>query len=204
MESLSLQLPKQSVTSMKMPMLPDTSEPNILRPGTLRGALENILQWFAGIVANVNKPIEKVSRPECHPSDFTAENRAEGVAVQVGAVVDESAAAERTSMAPGTGRVTANAKIGQDAQIGRVASTLDDPEIQRRRDLVRTLFNDFWSVSDAKPASFAEKLDQCESYLNQRLAACGEPWRLDAETRELLGLPAQSNLANKTNSASHR
>ena len=101
-------------------------------------------------------------------------------------------------MALYTNPITADSKIGQDAQVNRVAIPPDNQEIQRRRDLVRTLFNDFWRASDDKPASFAsfcefdrgaDHLDQAETYLNERLSACGEFWRLDAKTRAMLGLP---------------
>ena len=70
---------------------------------------------------------------------------------------------------------------------------LDDQEIQRRRDLVRMLFNDFWSAAYEKPAGFVERLDQAEDYVNDRLAANGEAWRLDSKTRVMLGLPPRVN-----------
>jgi hypothetical protein len=57
---------------------------------------------------------------------------------------------------------------------------------------VRTYFNDFWSEVPHKPAAFAERLDAAEEYLNERLAANGEFWRLDATMRVTLGLPARS------------
>ncbi len=38
----------------------------------------------------------------------------------------------------------------------------EQEEIQRRRDLVRTLFNDFWSGAHNKPAAFVVRLDQAE------------------------------------------
>jgi hypothetical protein len=69
-------------------------------------------------------------------------------------------------------------------------------EIERRRQLVRALFNDFWSGSDDKPAAFADRLDQAEIYLNDRLTACGEFWQLDVKTRKLLGLPARRSTAS--------
>ena len=72
-----------------------------------------------------------------------------------------------------------------------VAGPVDEQEIRRRRDVVRTLFNDFWSLSDDKPPTFADRLNQAEPYLNERLSALGEPWRLDATNRKLLGLPPQ-------------
>jgi hypothetical protein len=62
-------------------------------------------------------------------------------------------------------------------------------EIDRRRGVVRAFFNDYWSSIDEKPASFAERLDKAEDYINERAAAGGEVWRLGAATRKQLGLP---------------
>jgi hypothetical protein len=69
----------------------------------------------------------------------------------------------------------------------------DQEEIQRRRALVRTLFNNFWDGIDDKPATFADRLNQAETYLNEQLTARGEPWRLDAATRKMLGLPPRAS-----------
>ena len=55
-------------------------------------------------------------------------------------------------------------------------------EIERRREIVRQFFDD-------KPRTFAERLNRAEDHINERLAACGEAWRLDAATRKQLGLP---------------
>jgi hypothetical protein len=65
----------------------------------------------------------------------------------------------------------------------------DQQEIDRRRGMVRAFFNDYWSTVDDKPASFAERLDRAEGYINERVAAGGENWRLGAATRKQLGLP---------------
>jgi hypothetical protein len=54
---------------------------------------------------------------------------------------------------------------------------------------VRTFFNDFWVGVSDKPGAFVERLDQAEDYLNERLAANGELWRVDAKSRPMLGLP---------------
>jgi NADPH:quinone reductase len=67
--------------------------------------------------------------------------------------------------------------------------SLDQQELERRRDIVRRIFNDFWKSADDKPVAFAERLNQAEGYINERLAACGETWQLDAATRKQLGLP---------------
>src|SRR5215831_11821232 len=62
-------------------------------------------------------------------------------------------------------------------------------EIERRREIVRQFFNDFWTSTDDKPRTFAERLNRAEDHINERLAACGERWQLDATTRKQLGLP---------------
>jgi hypothetical protein len=62
-------------------------------------------------------------------------------------------------------------------------------ELERRRKIVRQFFNDFWRSADDKPVTFAERLNQAESYINERLAARGEAWQLDPATRKQLGLP---------------
>ena len=54
---------------------------------------------------------------------------------------------------------------------------------------MRGFFNDYWSSIDDKPASFAERLDGAEAYINERVAAGGESWRLSPATRKQLGLP---------------
>jgi hypothetical protein len=68
---------------------------------------------------------------------------------------------------------------------------------------VRILFNDFRSGAYEKPAAFVERLDQAEDYVNERLAASGEFWQLDANTRVMLGLPPRANSPNngKNNAA---
>jgi hypothetical protein len=43
--------------------------------------------------------------------------------------------------------------------------------------------------SDDKPRTFAERLNRAEEHINERLAARGETWQLDAATRKQLGLP---------------
>jgi hypothetical protein len=65
----------------------------------------------------------------------------------------------------------------------------DQQEIERRRQIVRRFFNDFWMSSDEKPRTFAERLNRAQDQINERLAARGEAWQLDATTRKQLGLP---------------
>ena len=40
-------------------------------------------------------------------------------------------------------------------------------ELERRREIVRQFFNDFWRPVDDKPVTFAERLNQTESYINE-------------------------------------
>ena len=62
-------------------------------------------------------------------------------------------------------------------------------EIERRREIVRHFFNDFWMSTDDKPRTFAERLNRAEGHINEQLAARGETWQLDVTTRKQLGLP---------------
>jgi hypothetical protein len=71
----------------------------------------------------------------------------------------------------------------------KTEGSLNQQEIERRREIVRRFFNDFWRSSDDKPATFTERLNRAEGHINERLAACGETWELDAATRKRLGLP---------------
>jgi hypothetical protein len=80
--------------------------------------------------------------------------------------------------------------VGDESQISIKTRALpNQQEIERRREVVRQFFNDFWMFTDDKPRTFAERLNRAEDHINERLAACGERWRLDAATRKQLGLP---------------
>ena len=161
----------------------------------MRGPVGNILQWFAGIAAAFTKLSDIFSRAPPPVSDIAAESHAESAAEGTGAVAAATEIATATPTA--TSAVARDAKIGQDSQVTGVASVSPDQhEIQRRRELVRVLFNDFWNGRDDKPTTFAARLDQAEIYLNERLTACGEYWPLDAKTRKLLGLPARRSTAS--------
>jgi hypothetical protein len=142
------------------------------KPATT-GAVANILRWLVEICATA-KYFFRARR-------FASAERAESAALEPGAVA--------------TAPIPAHAEVELDVRTNRVAHTeLDQQEIERRRNLVRTLFNDFWNGAYEKPAAFVERLDQAEDYLNERLAGSGEFWRLDANTRVMLGLPPRSNL----------
>ena len=91
-------------------------------------------------------------------------------------------------------------EIGKEPEIKAIARAVPDrQEIERRRNLIRIFFNDFWSGASDKPAAFVSRLDEAEDYLNERLAANGETWRFDAKTRVMLGLPPRSNSAVSAN-----
>jgi len=172
----------------------------------MSGTVGNILRWFAAIGAAFKKPAEDSSRPGRPASEITDEARAGSVAEDATAVAtaSERPVATATAAAALIADVAGDAKIGPDASAGHLAAVSpDQEEIQRRRELVRMLFNDFWSGCDDKPAAFVDRLDQAETYLNERLSACGELWQLDARTRKMLSLPARSNPRRAGNGAAH-
>jgi hypothetical protein len=91
-------------------------------------------------------------------------------------------------------QIPAHAEVELNAGTSPIAhNEISQQEIERRRSLVRAFFNDFWIGMHDKPAAFVERLDQAEDYLNERLTANGEVWRLDAKTRIMLGLPPRSS-----------
>ena len=157
---------------------------------------EKVLRWFAQIGAAVIKPTKYFLRTRYPASDG---ERAASALEEAGATAaaTENAVANLTTTKSFTVPVTAGVKVDTDAQIDSPVFTVpDQEEIQRRRDLVRTLFNDFWSEAHDKPAAFVERLDQAEDYVNERLAETGEFWQLDAKTRVTLGLPPRSHSPN--------
>jgi hypothetical protein len=143
------------------------------RSQPVTGAVSTVLRLFVEIGAGI-----KAFFRGSHPASAGTEN----------------AAVETEAIA--TAQIPAHAEAEAYTRISPVADNeLGQQEIERRRNLVRTLFNDFWSGEDQKPASFTVRLDQAEDYLNQRLAANGETWRLDTETRAMLSLPPRSSAA---------
>jgi hypothetical protein len=157
---------------------------------------EKVLRWFAQIGAAVIKRTRYFLRTSYPASD---EKRAESALEEAGAIATatENVVANLTTTTSFTVPAAAGVKVDTDAQTDSAASTvLEQEEIQRRRNLVRTLFNDFWSGAYEKPASFVERLDEAEDYVNERLAETGEFWQLDAKTRVTLGLPPRSHPSN--------
>jgi hypothetical protein len=150
------------------------------KPLTTEVVVANILRWLAEIRAAARRLTKHVLRLR-HPA--SAERLVETNDVAAGAVA--------------TTPVSTEVDVGPGAAINPVAETaLDQQEIERRRNLVRMLFNDFWSGAHDKPAAFVERLDQAEDYVNERLAASREIWQLDAKTRVMLGLPPKKSGAN--------
>jgi hypothetical protein len=146
---------------------------------TTEGVVPSILRWSA--VGAAAQRLTKHFLWLRHPA--SGEKLVETDDVAAGAVA--------------TAPVSADVDVGPGAGINPVADTvLDQQEIERRRNLVRTLFNDFWSGVYEKPAAFVERLNQAEDYVNERLAASGEIWQLDAKARVMLGLPPTKSSAN--------
>jgi hypothetical protein len=80
--------------------------------------------------------------------------------------------------------------VGDESQISiKTGASLNQQEIERRREIVRQFFNDFWVSAEDKPSTFAERLNRAEGHINERLAARRETWQLDAASRKQLGLP---------------
>ena len=172
----------------------DSADSTKLKSDTATDIGEKVLRWFAQIGAAVTKPTRYFLRTSYPASD---EKRAESTLEEAGAIAAATENAVLTTTRSFTVPVNAEVKVDTDTQIDSPVFTVpDQEEIQRRRDLVRTLFNDFWSEAHDKPAAFVERLDQAEDYVNERLTACGEFWQLDAKTRAMLGLPPRSNSPN--------
>jgi hypothetical protein len=161
--------------------------------------------WIAGIGAAFKKPAELFARPTSPPSSVHEETAAESAVAEDKATATVEVEDKATATAEGeVGHATqvdvtstippVEVEVGHTTEVN-VTSTIppDQQEIQRRRELVRALFNDFWNGSDDKPATFVDRLDRAETHLNAQLAARGEPWQLDANTRKMLGLPPRAH-----------
>jgi hypothetical protein len=154
---------------------------------TTGGVAANIFRWFVRLGAAA-KHILRPTDPACPKSPAEA-----------GAVFPqaENTGAKPTTVESFAAPLTTGVSAERDSGIKGLAPCIPDKqEIERRRDLVRTLFNDFWSGAHDKPVAFLERLDQAEDYVNERLMACGECWQLDAKTRVALGLPPRSHSPN--------
>jgi hypothetical protein len=177
---------------MKFGMAFDSKRLSGSKPAVTGSAVSSVLGWLA----EIGQAAKHLLRLE-HPA--SAGNYAEGVVAEAGAghAATDNADAEPTAAKSSAATLTVDATVSP-IRIDSVGQAVPDAqEIDRRRSLVRTLFNDFWSEADDKPAAFVHRLDQAEDYLNDRLAANGEFWRLDANTRAMLGLPARSSSSTR-------
>jgi hypothetical protein len=168
---------------MKAGMAADPGQSSRSKP-VMERVVASLLGWISEI-----REAAKNLLPLRHPAP--TESRAESVIAEARAAEadTESTDAKLTTPKSFTTAPTADANVGPIAANG----IPDQQEVERRRELVRMLFNDFWNGAYNKPVAFAQRLDEAEDYLNARLAAHGEFWRLDADTRAILGLPPRSS-----------
>src|SRR5262249_42765312 len=80
--------------------------------------------------------------------------------------------------------------VGGERQIGITSeASPNQQEIVRRREIGGKFLNNFGRPTDDKPSTSAERLNRAKAHINERLAARGETWQLDATPRKQLGLP---------------
>jgi len=61
--------------------------------------------------------------------------------------------------------------VRPESQISiKTGASPNQQEIERRREMVRQFFNDFWVSAEDKPGTFAERLNRAEGHINERLA----------------------------------
>jgi hypothetical protein len=144
-----------------------------------------VLQWKARSHGNPNSELDSSAASERlvtgRDSIVVQPNS------QISIKIEDSPSPQRLERHDGSKATEGSATDGisrrPDSQIGT------GQELERRRDIVRQFFNDFWNSADHKPVTFAERLNRAEGYINGRLAARGEVWQLDPVTRKQLGLP---------------
>jgi len=173
--------------TMKGGIAADPDQLSRSKPVFMARLITSILGWITELreAAKYLLSLRHAASTENRIESLIAEERAP----QAGT---ESADAKPTAKKPFTSAPTADVTVGPIAANDISQTGPGQHEIERRRDLVRMLFNEFWSGAHDKPTAFAKRLDQAEDYLNERLAANGEFWRLDNNTRAMLGLPPRS------------
>ena len=151
------------------------------------GVHVKVLGWIKSAVEFIKKPAGPL-KAEPQP-DAPREIDARALPQDTGPDVIEIRPDSAISVEPET-RIETRSSAEPEARISvESESAPNEQEIDRRRGIVRGFFNDYWSSIDDKPASFAERLDRAEGYINERVAAGGEAWRLGPATRKQLGLP---------------
>jgi hypothetical protein len=157
----------------------------------VEGVHVKLLGWIKSAVEFIKMPAgphKAEPRPDA-PADI--DNRA--VPQDLSLDVVEIRPDSRVSVEPET-RISAE----PETSLGVESETSpNEQEIDRRRGIVRAFFNDYWSSVDDKPTSFAERLDRAEGYINERVAAGGEAWRLGPATRKQLGLPPSKKASSR-------
>lgn len=149
----------------------------------------NIRRWFSSIHSSLIRATRLFSRSR----EFAADVSLAQSDVREDGAREDTVVADATQNVNAAIRPLVSVLTVRGPKANLVAPiTPDHEEIERRRNLVRMLFNGYWSGVTDKPAAFSARLDQAEDYLNERLAAQGEIWRLDVHTRVMLGLPPRS------------
>ena len=184
--------------ALKVPRTEVRMSQQASKPRAMRGGVENILRRFAG--ARVAFTTAHFLRPRRRASNIAAETPAESAAEEVEAVATgtESALETPTTSAPFGAPVTADA-ISQ-AQVKRIVPI----NLTRKRFSADVNWLGHCSTTSGADATKSRghswiRRHQAETYLNERLTACGECWKLDAKTRKMLGLPRRSNSPNEEN-----
>jgi hypothetical protein len=139
-----------------------------------------VRRWLTTFVGAFGRPTDSASGPASPSSDVVARSQAEEPPSATAATTTDPVDEPHDDNTPSAIAVTGP----------------DQEEIDRRRDLVRGWFNDFWTERDEKPASFADRLNEAENYINDRLLASGESWQLDADARAMLSLPVRTASRN--------
>jgi hypothetical protein len=151
------------------------------------GVHVNVLGWIKSAVEFIKKPAgsHKAEPQPDAPREIDTRALPQDTGPDVIGIRPDSA----ISVEPET-RIEARSSAEPETRSSiESESAPNEQEIDRRRGIVRAFFNDYWSSVDDKPTSFAERLDRAEGYINERVAAGGEAWRLGPATRKQLGLP---------------
>src|SRR5262249_1927479 len=130
---------------------------------TTVGVAANIFRWFVRLGAAA-KHILRPTDPACPKAP------AEGAVSPQADNTDSNPPTAESFAAP----LTASVNDDRDSGIkGLTPSIPDKQEIERRRDLVRTLFNDFWGGAYEKPITFVERRAPGGGYLDEPLEGNG-------------------------------
>jgi hypothetical protein len=130
--------------------------------------------------------IPRAGRPHQPPCSSARRDEKDLIPIGTGLIRNSETVNTMAEEAPGADSIVVQL---ENLISTKVEGSLNQQEIERRREIVRQFFNDFWMSTDDKPRTFAEHLNRAEDHINEQLAARGETWQLDAATRKQLGLP---------------